>query len=197
VLIVVASSLDSVGPQVSLARQIPCGHQHITASCHSSPSPFAHHSLDNRARSLALNLNILALSNRLRLGFFIVLFFVCTSAILASTRLGSRLTSLFSQIRPPTLFPAFTRPIITSTMAPKQYQKPPQAPPSFTATATSLVDDAKAICGTYLVSRSLSFWTGAVLGVNISNLSDSVRDSLKPFPIQVGLLYLHMDAHSK
>jgi hypothetical protein len=24
-----------------------------------------------------------------------------------------------------------------------------------------------------------------------------VRDSLKPFPIQVGLLYLHMDAHSK
>ena len=31
-------------------------------------------------------------------------------------------------------------------MAPKQYQKPPQAPPSFIATPTSLVDDAKAIC---------------------------------------------------
>lgn len=31
-------------------------------------------------------------------------------------------------------------------MAPKIYQKPPQAPPLFTATAASLVDDAKAIC---------------------------------------------------
>lgn len=31
-------------------------------------------------------------------------------------------------------------------MAPKMYQKPPQAPPSFIATPISLVDDAKAIC---------------------------------------------------
>ena len=131
--------------------------------------------------SLALHQSILAPSNRLRLGFFVILFFVCTSAILASTRLGSRLTSLFSQIRPPTLFPALTRPIITSTMAPKEYQKPPQAPPSFTATPTSLVDDARAICGTYL--GAFLFGRGAVLGVNISNRSGSVRDSLKPSPI--------------
>ncbi|KAF4611316.1 hypothetical protein G7Y89_g15697 [Cudoniella acicularis] len=33
-------------------------------------------------------------------------------------------------------------------MAPKQYQKPPQAPPLFTATPTGLVDDAKALCNT-------------------------------------------------
>jgi metallopeptidase MepB len=33
-----------------------------------------------------------------------------------------------------------------STMAPKMYQKPPQAPPSFTATPTSLINDANAIC---------------------------------------------------
>ncbi|RFU26363.1 hypothetical protein B7463_g9969, partial [Scytalidium lignicola] len=31
-------------------------------------------------------------------------------------------------------------------MAAKQFQKPPQAPPSFTATPSSLIDDAKAIC---------------------------------------------------
>jgi hypothetical protein len=36
-------------------------------------------------------------------------------------------------------------------MAPKMYMKPPQAPPSFTATPTSLVEDAKAICGMYLM----------------------------------------------
>jgi metallopeptidase MepB len=33
-------------------------------------------------------------------------------------------------------------------MAPKQYQKPPQAPPSFTATPTSLISEAKSICDT-------------------------------------------------
>lgn len=95
----------------------------------------------------------LALPSRLRVGFFVILFFITTSAILASTRFGSRLTSLFTQIRPAS-FPAFTRPITTSTMAPKVYQKPPQAPPSFTATTTSLVDDAKAICGTCIASYS-------------------------------------------
>lgn len=31
-------------------------------------------------------------------------------------------------------------------MAPKQYQTPPQMPPLFTATKTSLVDDARALC---------------------------------------------------
>jgi metallopeptidase MepB len=32
-------------------------------------------------------------------------------------------------------------------MAPPQYQKPPQAPPSFIATSASLVEDAKSLCG--------------------------------------------------
>lgn len=32
-------------------------------------------------------------------------------------------------------------------MAPEKYSKPPQAPPSFTATPTSLIDDAKKLCG--------------------------------------------------
>jgi metallopeptidase MepB len=37
-------------------------------------------------------------------------------------------------------------------MAPKQYRQPPQAPPSFTATPASLLDDARSLCGT---TRSL------------------------------------------
>jgi metallopeptidase MepB len=37
-------------------------------------------------------------------------------------------------------------------MAPKQYRQPPQAPPSFTATPASLLEDARALCGT---TRSL------------------------------------------
>jgi hypothetical protein len=102
---------------------------------------------------LALLPNILALPSRLRAGFFIILFFIVTSAILASTRFGSRLASLFRQIRPAAAFPAFTRPVTTSTMAPKVYQKPPQAPPSFIATTTSLVEDAKAICGMFTGRR--------------------------------------------
>jgi metallopeptidase MepB len=35
-----------------------------------------------------------------------------------------------------------------STMAPKQYRQPPQAPPSFTATPASLLEDARSLCGT-------------------------------------------------
>ena len=37
-------------------------------------------------------------------------------------------------------------------MAPKQYRQPPQAPPSFTATPTSLLEDAKVLCG---ITRSV------------------------------------------
>lgn len=39
-------------------------------------------------------------------------------------------------------------PLLNSTMAPKIYQKPPQAPPSFTATPASLIADAQKLCET-------------------------------------------------
>ena len=89
--------------------------------------------------------NILAISSLLRLGFLIILFFVGTSAILSSmsVRFGNR---LFTQVRP-AIFKLPFRPITTSTMAPKEFQKPPQAPPLFTASEKSLLEDAKAICG--------------------------------------------------
>lgn len=44
------------------------------------------------------------------------------------------------------------RSIITSSMAPDKYSTPPQAPPTFTGTKTSIVDDATALCDT---TRSL------------------------------------------
>jgi metallopeptidase MepB len=43
-------------------------------------------------------------------------------------------------------------------MAPKQYRTPPQAPPLFTATKDSLLDDAKKICqGTRGLLDKVSF----------------------------------------
>jgi metallopeptidase MepB len=72
--------------------------------------------------------------------------FTCILFILASssTRIGPRLSSLFNHFRP-TYTKGF-RPITNSTMAPKQYKTPPQAPPLFTATKESLLEDAKKLC---------------------------------------------------
>jgi len=87
--------------------------------------------------------------SRLRVGFLVVLFFVVTSAILSSyTQFGTLVLSIFSHVQFE-IFPVFTRPsttIKTSTNAPWTNRKPPQSPPSFTATPASLVEDAKTIC---------------------------------------------------
>lgn len=86
---------------------------------------------------------------RLRSFLLSILLFSAITFILASTRLGPRLTSLFTHLRPYKYPSTYTiRPITNSTMAPPQYQSPPQAPPLFTATALSLVEDAKRICTT-------------------------------------------------
>ncbi|PBP18423.1 peptidase family M3, partial [Diplocarpon rosae] len=79
----------------------------------------------------------------LSLLIFFTIFFT-----LAPSRVGLRLSSLFAQIRPLVYNPKLSsfRPITNSTMAPAQYRSPPQAPPHFTATATSLIADAKALC---------------------------------------------------
>lgn len=66
--------------------------------------------------------------------------------ILAPFRAPSRLGSILNQIRP--LKPATSsispfRPVTTSSMAPGKFRKPPQAPPSFTATPDSVVEDTK------------------------------------------------------
>jgi metallopeptidase MepB len=85
----------------------------------------------------------LAISFRFRNILVAILLFTGISLVLApNLRVGSRLTALLSQVKPH----KFTRPITSVTMAPERYQNPPQAPPSFTATTKSLVDDAKHLC---------------------------------------------------
>jgi len=68
----------------------------------------------------------------------------------ASLRFRPRLTSLIFQLRPhstPSTPPSIQfGGITTSAMAPPQYQRPPQAPPKFTATAKTLAAEAKTLC---------------------------------------------------
>lgn len=53
-----------------------------------------------------------------------------------------RLTALVNQLRPSRNIFSFGA-LTTSSMAPTQFKEPPQAPPLFTATQTSIVEDAK------------------------------------------------------
>jgi metallopeptidase MepB len=74
------------------------------------------------------------------------LFTLLTLITLAPFRASPRLGSILNQIRP--YKPATTsttsfRPITTSTMAGSKFKKPPQAPPSFTATPDSIIKDTK------------------------------------------------------
>ncbi|KAI0484846.1 Metalloprotease [Xylariaceae sp. FL0804] len=80
----------------------------------------------------------------------------------AAPRAVSRLTSHLSHIRfrpsPASSLPARarsatpSRSIVSASMAPDKYRSPPQAPPTFTGTKESIVDDAKALCSS---TRSL------------------------------------------
>lgn len=89
----------------------------------------------------------------------LLLFAVIVFTLAYSRVIGARLHSLFAQIRPAVYTPlsslpwggssnsnSNTRPLSDSTMASSKYRSPPQEPPLFTATATSLVDDAKKLC---------------------------------------------------
>lgn len=56
-------------------------------------------------------------------------------------------------------------------MAPKQYRQPPQAPPSFTATPTSLLEDAKVLCG---ITRSVLDKIAAEIAPEIATFDNVV-----------------------
>jgi Zn-dependent oligopeptidase len=95
----------------------------------------------------------LALPTKSRLLVLSVLLFLSIALILAAPRALPRITSIFNQLRfrpaqvplAPTSTTAY-RPLMTSTMVPDKYKKPPQAPPTFTGTGESIVGDAKKLC---------------------------------------------------
>jgi hypothetical protein len=73
-----------------------------------------------------------------------LILFVSVVLILASTRFGARVKTVFNHFNPPKFSGSLgTRPLVNVTMADPRYQKPPQAPPKFTATPESLIADTK------------------------------------------------------
>ena len=75
-----------------------------------------------------------------------VALFLCIAAILAFLRFGSRVPSVLAALKPtglPSLSKTQQRPLLNSSMAPQQYRRPPQAPPVFSATKESLMEDTK------------------------------------------------------
>jgi len=75
--------------------------------------------------------------------------FIAFSATLASLRFGIRAPSVLNYLKPSKLSlqtqTQAQRPLMNSSMAPAVYRKPPQLPPKFTATPSSLVADTKAL----------------------------------------------------
>ena len=72
--------------------------------------------------------------------------------ILASPlTVAARLSALIRQIRPSNLKPvsypptSFTKPLTTAAMAPQAFRTPPQAPPLFTGTPSSILEDTRRI----------------------------------------------------
>lgn len=98
-----------------------------------------------RDKQITCQFTILASSRRLYFFAVALLFVFFSAVILAPFRATTRLNSIFNQIRPLKITPTWTssRPITTSTMAPQMFKKPPQAPPIFTATPKSVIEDTK------------------------------------------------------
>lgn len=105
---------------------------------------------------------IVALVSRLRppslLAFLLVLLLAVTLAPPRFPSISLRLTALVNHFRParisnyPGIINQQLRSVTTSTMAPEQLKKPPQAPPLFTATPDSILADTKRLIET---SRSV------------------------------------------
>ena len=101
--------------------------------------------------------------------------FILLSFILASTRFSSRLTNLFGHFRPfavPAVVWPGPRPLTTATMAPTRYRNPPQPPPTFVTTPSSIIDDTNR-----LIEKSRGVQDGLVK--NISPDSATFGNTLK------------------
>ena len=111
------------------------------------------HCLDIHRTCLAgqsLSASTLAFTRPRKLFLAAVVLFISISLILAPPhRVASRLSALWKPLRP--LYsstPAFTlpsdsKPLTYATMAPQPLKRPPQSPPKFDATSSSLIEDAK------------------------------------------------------
>ncbi|KAB8349738.1 hypothetical protein FH972_023753 [Carpinus fangiana] len=107
-------------------------------------------------------------SPRLYKLLLVAFLFILTTLILASGRYSSRLSSVLNQLRPSTTFGSYSpaRPLTSAAMAPSAYRAPPQAPPTFTATPDSLIQDTKR-----LIEKSRAVQDAVVKDVTASTAS--------------------------
>lgn len=90
-----------------------------------------------------------AVSKPLKVFLFSIALFIPIALILAPTsRIVSRVSAFTKQLKPFSKAPSTARPTFTSTrslttaaMAPQAFKTPPQAPPTFTGTPKSVIDD--------------------------------------------------------
>jgi len=81
-----------------------------------------------------------------KLAFISAVVFISLSLILAAGRIPKGVASILGPLRsykPSSASSQLSRPLVTSTMAPARYTKPPQAPPVFTGTPESVIADTK------------------------------------------------------
>lgn len=97
---------------------------------------------------MSQNVN-LAVPRSIKLLLISIFLFLSIALILAlPVRFASRTSAIFYHLRPttkPVSSPTFAshRPLTTAAMAPQRFKQPPQAPPLFTGTASSIVEDTK------------------------------------------------------
>lgn len=115
--------------------------------------------------------------SKLSLLFGALLFFTL-SAILASSRWQSRLSSVLGHLKSPASYSPLSssRPLTNVSMAPAAYRTPPQAPPTFTATPASLLEDTKR-----LIAKSRGIQDDITKIVN--KQSASFANVLKPMAV--------------
>ncbi|PNS16265.1 Saccharolysin [Sphaceloma murrayae] len=100
--------------------------------------------MDDHAANIRFDLltaNLARLDGRRSIRNLLFVFIFLTVLTLALNRFTSRLGAFSAHLNPFKL--SSTRPLVTSTMASPKYQKPPQAPPVFTATPESLITETK------------------------------------------------------
>ncbi|KAI1168378.1 Metalloprotease [Nemania serpens] len=91
---------------------------------------------------------------------------------LAAPRAVARLSLYRNHLRPRPSSPSITsRPLVTAAMAANKYRNPPQAPPTFTGSKESIIDDAKALCDT---TRSLLDKLAAEVPVDKANFTSAL-----------------------
>lgn len=149
-------------------RHVPDGDIQTTTRQHDTFNHTTHSPLYQSSPRCQSTFTIISSLARYSLLVLLVSILVTVAPLLSLPRSVPRLASLRSHFHGgfrPTFYP-FQRPLTTTSMAPEHLRRPPQPPPVFTATAESILDDAKR-----LVETSRKVQDGIVADVSPQNAS--------------------------